>query len=252
MEIKFKNLTYRNILKDVCLNFYSSNVYGIVGIDYSVFYSLITKKSKLFKGKIIYSNFKPSFSIIDSKYIHFYTSTVKSEINYYCKNNKVYDKKFINKIESRFKLFDLDILDKKISMLSSSEIFMFYFLLNTLFEKNIYLFNNVFKYVDRNNKKLIIKYLDLLKEKNCFIFLFDNDVNILYNYTNKSVAFNNGQLIYDGETDDLYTDVELLLDNNLSIPFSSEITYYAKKKKNVKLFYSKDVRDIMKDIYKHV
>ena len=44
---------------------------------------------------------------------------------------------------------------------------------------------------------------------------------------------------------------EIIKDKIVPIPYISEVTYLAKNKK-VKLSYHKDVRDIIKDIYKHV
>ena len=40
--------------------------------------------------------------------------------------------------------------------------------------------------------------------------------------------------------------------NKIDIPEIIEFTYLAKKQKNVKIDYHKDIRDIIKDIYKHV
>ena len=55
-----------------------------------------------------------------------------------------------------------------------------------------------------------------------------------------------------GNTKDILTDVEILINNNIDVPKLPLLTYLAKIKKNIKLFYHYDVRDIIKDIYKHV
>ena len=54
------------------------------------------------------------------------------------------------------------------------------------------------------------------------------------------------------KTEEIYSDVPTLNKYGLDVPTLSYITYKAKEEKNVKLFYSRDVRDIIKDIYKHV
>ena len=45
---------------------------------------------------------------------------------------------------------------------------------------------------------------------------------------------------------------DFLKKNRINITKIVEFTYLAKKKKNIKIDYHKDVRDIIKDIYKHV
>ena len=45
---------------------------------------------------------------------------------------------------------------------------------------------------------------------------------------------------------------DILESNGIKVPTLIEITDLAKKNKNIKLFYHTDVRDIIKDIYKHV
>ena len=51
---------------------------------------------------------------------------------------------------------------------------------------------------------------------------------------------------------DAYKEVDYLKRHKIDIPEIIEITHLAKKNKNIKIDYFKDVRDIIKDIYKHV
>ena len=50
----------------------------------------------------------------------------------------------------------------------------------------------------------------------------------------------------------IYQRVDFLKRNKFDVPEIIEFTYLAKKKKAVKIDYHKDIRDIIKDIYKHV
>ena len=61
-----------------------------------------------------------------------------------------------------------------------------------------------------------------------------------------------GRLLYEsGSSDDIFTSTKLMKENVIPMPYITKVTYLAKNKK-VKLSYHKDVRDIIKDIYKHV
>ena len=62
----------------------------------------------------------------------------------------------------------------------------------------------------------------------------------------------NNEILLSGPTNELYLRVDFLKRNKFDIPDIIEFTYLAKKKKQVKIDYHKDVRDIIKDIYKHI
>ena len=91
-----------------------------------------------------------------------------------------------------------------------------------------------------------------LKEKDKLIILTSNDSNILYELTEELFIFNEDKLITSGNTFDIYTNVEILLENNVDVPYFSLLTYKANSEKGANLFYRKDVRDVIKDVYKSV
>ena len=66
------------------------------------------------------------------------------------------------------------------------------------------------------------------------------------------IRLKNEDILLTGPTNELYLRVDYLKKNKLDIPNIVEFTYLAKKKKQVKIDYHKDVRDIIKDIYKHI
>jgi ABC-type Mn2+/Zn2+ transport system ATPase subunit len=109
----------------------------------------------------------------------------------------------------------------------------------------------LFKYLDYKNQKKINLLLNYLKEKDYYIIITSYNVDYLFKFADYSLIWYK-QVIDYGPTIDVYKEVEVLLKNRIPAPTLAQITYKAKKEKNVKLFYNKDVRDIIKDIYKHV
>ena len=61
----------------------------------------------------------------------------------------------------------------------------------------------------------------------------------------------NNHTVLEGDTNESYTRVDFLKRQGFSIPDIVEMTYKAKKTKGVKIIYHKDIRDLIKDIYKH-
>ena len=84
------------------------------------------------------------------------------------------------------------------------------------------------------------------------IVLVSDDSNALYKYTNNIIMTKNDNIIYQGDTYQGYQKVDFLRRNKIVVPEIREFTYLAKKIKSVKIDYHKDIRDIIKDIYKHV
>ena len=83
------------------------------------------------------------------------------------------------------------------------------------------------------------------------IFLSD-DETMLYKYTDYLIVMKNKKVIAEGKPLDIFKKVSYLKKNSIEIPEIVEITVLAKNKKGINIDYHKDVRDIIKDIYKHV
>ena len=140
--------------------------------------------------------------------------------------------------------------DKKIVELSTTEKIYLNLLRNISKIEDIILFKNIFLGLDLNNQKKYINIINNLKN-NYIVFIQSDDINVLYKLADFSIVISRRTIKYD-DCDKIYTNVKELKKMDLDIPDLSYITYKAKEEKKVKLFYSKDVRDIIKDIYKHV
>ena len=150
-------------------------------------------------------------------------------------------------------IFELEnnFLDKRINTLSHTEKIYLNIIRNLLNSEDRVIFVDIFKYLDYKNQKKINLLLNYLKEKDYYIIITSYNVDYLFKFSDYSLIWYK-QVIDYGPTIDVYKEVEVFLKNRIPAPTLAQITYKAKKEKNVKLFYNKDVRDIIKDIYKHV
>ena len=199
------------------------------------------------KNNIVLNNLIKNYSpvIVDNLNDFFIGNNVINEISSYSKYPElslVYEIVDILNIDKSF-------LERDINSLSRTEKIYLNILRNISKIDEIIIFLNPFLGLDNKNKNKIIKLLNYLKEK--YIVIITGDVDDLYKYSDYSIISNEFELKYD-KTDEIYTDVKTLIKNKLEVPTLSYITYKAKEEKNIKLFYSKDTRDIIKDIYKHV
>lgn len=158
------------------------------------------------------------------------------------------------KINDSLRIVGLDTtyLNRNINSLSSSERILVILAISLLSNPDIIILLNLFKYLDKTNEKDLIMLLEKIKDQyNKTIVLINDDSEIMYKYT-KYLFIKKNNLFIEDETDKLLQRVDFLHKNNIKVPEIVELTHLIKKKKKIKLEYHKDVRDILKDIYKHV
>lgn len=261
MELKFINYEYKD--KNISFEIESGKIIGITGQDSSELLDVIALKT-LHKGQLTINNIK-----INKENIREYRKKIvliKDHINSsqhsiinimidYIKRLNLNIKDPFKKITDSLRIVELDenILTRNIETLSSSEKKLFQIALCLLSNPEIIILDNPFKSLDKANEKKAIMLLQRLKDQfKKTIIIYSEDSNILYKYTNNMLFIKNDEILLSGKTDELYLRVDYLKKNKFEIPDIVQFTYIAKKKYQVKIDYHKDVRDIIKDIYKHI
>ncbi len=198
---------------------------------------------------------KRKTAIITEKFFLPFTETVEDYMDYIIKKEILAMKNPIKKKEDSLKIVGLTpvYLQRKIATLSKSEIFQVQLAVALLSNPSILVFDNPFTYLDLHQEKELITLLQRLKDQyKKIIIIIEDDSNKLYKYTNKMLFIKNNQIILSSPTNEAYTRVDFLKRHRFSIPSIIELTYKAKKEKGAKIIYHKDIRDLIKDIYKHV
>ena len=188
-----------------------------------------------------------NFDCVDNNNLFFVGNTVIDEFDIYSPD---FDSLFLYAILEVLEFDDI-FLKKKISNLSYVEKLYVNIIRILLLGNKRVIFNNIFSLMDNYNQKKLINLLSYLKDKDYYLVISNKNVNFLYKYADYSVVWNKKFFDFD-IVDNVYNNVEPLIKNKFSVPILPLITYKAKVEKDVRLFYSKDVRDIIKDIYKHV
>ena len=183
-----------------------------------------------------------------------FKSTIYEYMNYEIENKNIVLKNDLKKINDSLKIVGLNklSLDRNINTLSESEKKLLQLAIALLSNPEILIFEEPFNKLDLKNEKKLVLLLRKIKEKydKTIIFISPNS-NLLYKYTDYLIVYDD-KLLREGKTSTILEDVEFLKRNSLSVPEIVEFTYLAKKKYNVKIDYHSDIRDIIKDIYKHV
>lgn len=262
MGLILDGIKYKEYLNDISYRFSEKKITGIYGdnsiylldiingdiTDYDGSFSLDDELVK----RAFYKKNSCKIALIDSKPL-FYTNVVSDEFRFNLDFRGCGFEKFEKKQRELLNLVGLDenILSRNIHTLSSSERYLLSIAVNLIYEPKIILFKNVFCGLDRNSRKKIIVLIKNLREDNKIVIITNNDTNILYELTDEVILLDENTIYKSGSSDKIFTSAEIMKENVIPMPNITKVTYLAKNKK-VKLSYHKDVRDIIKDIYKHV
>ena len=265
MEIVFNNVGYKDKLNNVNLKIASNSIIGIWGKNKEFFIKLIMGSIKPLVGNVLINDIDinndkddlltKQVAYIKSNPLDYYNNDiVLAEIGYIVDKNKYKNKNINKRIKDAFSLVGLNesYLTRSFNSLSSSELYLVQIAIEFICNPKTIIFDNPFSDLDYCNKKKLLKLIKLLKDKyHKMIFICDNNTDVLYQYTDKVLLLNDCNKVNLYNTYDLFTSIKFLTANGVEIP--NTISFVSKAKlKGVKLTYQKDVRDIIKDIYKHV
>lgn len=159
------------------------------------------------------------------------------------------------KIEGSLKIIGLplSILNKNINELSISEKKLLQISAALLSNPKVLILEEPFINLDNINVKKILYIINKLKDQySKSIVLISSNSTTLYKYTTKIVIIKNNEVLLTGNTKDIFHQVAYLKRNKIDLPLSILITNKATEEKKIHLDYHSDIRDLIKDIYKHV
>ncbi len=144
---------------------------------------------------------------------------------------------------------DKDFLNKQVNELSHSELKLlkYFMLINS--NKKIIVIDEPFIDLDYQNKKKIIVLLKNMVKANRTIIIGSNDSNIIYSLCKKILLINDKDCYY-GDIN-ILEKKKILKKYNIHEPDIVEFVNLVKDKK-IRLKYSNDIRDLIKDVYRNV
>ena len=258
MEIVFKNVSYLELNK-INLSFPNGKVIGVN--DFRII-ELLSGNKKL-TGKISYDkevlsnknrlNIVKQICYIDKKFNNkFSLNTVYEYMNYLIYYNKLNIKDPMKKIVDSLRIVGLSkkYLERDISTLSKSEVKLFQVALALLSNPKVILLDNFYDVFDLKTFKRIMRVFNQLSEKyNISVIIYSKNMDFLYKYVKYVILFSDNKLLMCGDSKEVFQNDEVI--SKIDVPDIIKFVMLAKGK-NISLDYHRDIRDLIKDIYKHV
>ena len=118
-----------------------------------------------------------------------------------------------------------------------------------LSDKNIIVIDEPFMDLDYQNKRKIMVLLNRLVKNNKTVIMGSSNSNIIYSLCKKVLLINNGNHYY-GDIS-ILENKKILAKYHIIVPDLVKFTWLVHDK-NIKLNFSKDIRDLIKDVYRNV
>lgn len=253
MEIKINNIIFKSNEINGIIGTYDLFINDFKKIDFDSNNVYINKKRLTKKEKR--DLFKTISIVMDNIPNNYYGNTVYSFMKFYILENSLVIKDYRKKIKDSLKIVGLNKYeDKIISTLSDLEIKLVLFATSLLSNPNIIILDKFFDCFDLKYRKKTMDLLNQLVDKyNKVIIICSNNSEFIYKYTKNLICFSNDILLMQGDTNTLFEENTLkLMNNSINIPKTILFTNLVLEKKSIKLNYNKDIRDLIKDIYKKV
>ena len=263
MEMKLENIRTNDWEFSTELS--SENIIGITGPEYEELLEILRLET-LPEGNITMNetvvtpenhlDYYKTISIIEKEFHKInYLNTIKEHMDYIINYYHLQIKNIEKKEKDSLKIVGLDksLLDRNITTLSSSEKKKVQIAISLLRNPDVIILDDPFRGLDNKSRKKIMTVLNKLKDQfQKLIIIGTMDADVLYQNTTKMLFVKNKRIFLESSTEEGYERVDYLKRNGFNIPDRVLFTYKAIKKKKVKINYHKDIRDIIKDIYKHV
>lgn len=261
MEIKLKNIKYKNIFDELNITMKDSEITAIVGKNNSGKTSIMNMIFGIetnFSGEI-----KIGRSTINKKtaldirkkiaYIRqdyeqdLFNTNALDDIKYGISS---VDEEKLNELLKSFKL-NKNILKKCYTDLSSSEIKKILLIKLFLSNKKILLIDDVTNGLDNKSVSTLIKILKREKREGKIIILSSTNSEFLLSIADNFIILDNKNLKIEGDKYSVFTNEELLKNAEMDVPNTLKFKMLAQKK-GIKLMYRDNTNDLMKDIYRNV
>lgn len=277
MAIAIKNASYsfnnKKILNNINLEIEDNKITGIIGHsgagkttlvemicgvkvpttgEINLFNFVISKRVNIKKMNKLRKHIGYSYQYSDEQ---FFCKTVREEIELVLKNYKYTKEKIDYKVKEIMEMFGFskEFLDSNPLKLSNGEKRLVVIASSIAHNPDLVILDEPTVGLDAYNKKKIVNIIKKLKnEYSKTIIVISHDIDLLIKFANNIVVLDHGNLLLSGNKMDVFTNIETFNKYDIELPSIIKFSEIVKSKKNKKIGYYDDIKDLMKAVYRNV
>ena len=256
MGIKVNNLSYQDKLKDITYEFEESKITGIMTSCGSYFGYVLSGILSNYDGEIESSYIGRDISyVFENPDVSFIFDTVYEELVFGLNKYNYKKDEERKRAEDALKMVGLprEYLDRNPYSLSSGEKKLLSIATSLILNPKVIILDNPTLGLDNEREEFIIKLFKKLKSRyHKTIIIISSDINFMLKIIDNYVILRKGKITSMGKKKELLINTDKLKSANLEVPLIIEFINMVKKKKNITLEYTFDIKELMKDIYRNV
>ena len=257
MELRLENVSYKEIINNISLNFEEGKIYSILtssSEEKDILGKIISGIINNYDGKII-NTYKEKDILYGYKNPNgmFIKSSVFAELSIALKDNN--KERLTKKCLDALKIVGLnkEYLNRNICTLSLSEKKLLSLAILFITNPKVIVLDEPMLYLDNQNKKKLIKlFRKITNRYNKIIIILTNNVLDSYNICDEFILLKKGKAYEKGNKKDLINISDRVDQAGINIPNIIEFIKIAEKEKNIHLDITFDIKELMKDIYRNV
>ena len=259
MAIVFNKVSYKDKLKNISYTFEEGKITSVLSVSgngKTLFSYILSGLIKDYTGEVINSyegrNMGYVFQNPEESFIF---NNVREEISFGLKKYNYKIDMLDKRIEDSLKMVGLDnsYLDRNPFDLSSGEKCLLALGVVLALNPKLLIIDEPTLYLDNNNIEYLIKLIKKLKNNyHKTIIIFTSDIEFAIRLTDNYIILKNGKIYSSGTSKELLNNIPRLKSSGIEIPRIIEFINVVNKKKNINLDMTFDIKELMKDIYRHV
>lgn len=256
MAIKLQDISYEDYIHNLSYSFVNGKVTTVLSSssDKDFLLKIIKGEINNYTGKITndYHGNNISYCSFDN---YLLGKSVYEELSLPLKKFNYKNETILKKTEEALKLVHLDrsYLNRNSSSLSKGEKVLLSLAISLITNPKVIILDDQSILLDKRNNDMVIKILrKIAKRYNKIVITFTNDAEFAYLLGDNYLLLKNGKSVSTGEKKDLITNYKMLTKAGINESKIMEFIIYIEKDKGIALNKTYDVKELMKDIYRHV
>ncbi len=259
MELKLDKVSYQDKLTNISYSFEEGMITSVIsasGSGKTLLSYLISGIEKGYTGTITNSyQGRQMGYVFQNPEESFIFNTVREELIFGLRKYNYKVSTIEKRISDSLKLVNLPLtyLDRSPFELSSGEKELLSIATVLCLNPKLIILDDPTLYLDNQKEEYLIKLLKKLKrDYHRTIVIFSSDIEFVTKVTDNYLLLKNGKMVSEGKSKELLLNSDKIKKAGIEIPKIIDFINSVNKKKNIGLDLTFDIKELMKDIYRHV